>query len=350
MNFKNRCVSIVGLIGAATVLCGGRAVPASYGNSFTADPTTFTCGYYGSIELCGGYTLISPIFLNAGDSATETINYTQPLDLPGSRVYNVAYISMFDPRVVTGPSLAGSNIAITQSTISNFSGPKLYPFTGPYEAGNLGAYIAVAGYGSGYGVPNSGFSLTGMTSQLDIVSSDPYPIIGVGYGFQAVLPATPKVLSGLSGGSLGSPTTLPAGLVGGLSSDISGPAADSQFYSFTWNGGLFQTRGTVLGANPLADFDFQLFRGAGASLTELQDLQLSSTDGFSNLMSLNLAPGDYEIGMFTDSPYDPQFTITFNTPVGSYVPEPATWVLLVGGFLTLGGALRTLRRAEAARA
>lgn len=46
---------------------------------------------------------------------------------------------------------------------------------------------------------------------------------------------------------------------------------------------------------------------------------------------------------FTDVLGDPDFVVG-NTPLGSMVPEPASWAMLISGFGILGGAMRVARR------
>ena len=67
----------------------------------------------------------------------------------------------------------------------------------------------------------------------------------------------------------------------------------------------------------------------------------NSADSFASTLSVtNLAPGQYCIGLDANSPSDPMFSVTFNTPVEAATPEPATLALLCAGL----GAI-CLRRA-----
>jgi hypothetical protein len=342
-------ISLPAILGAA--LCTflpSSTLAATYSDSYTVDPTSLVCGYYGSAELCGGGSYYSsPRMLAAGDTLTESVTYSAPVVVPGSKTQGQLYIGLWDG-LAEGLALPGPYESTVQSTTTGYIGPP-NPIVGPYTEGYKDGYVATVGFCCGYGVPERGFSVTGMTSQFSILTSDPNPIVATTWGYQVTLPATPKLLSSFPGGTVDSPTILPAGLIGQISSDISAPASDSQFYDFIWDGGLLQTRGVIVDANPLADFQFELFSVNGTTRTQLEDLDLSSTNAFSALMSLELTSGDYEIGMYTNSPYDPQFTITFDTPVGSFVPEPSSWALIILGVGAVGGALRR-RSAAVSRA
>ena len=336
MSKTSAAVSLPAILGVA--LCAFLPSPilaATYSDSYVADPTSFTCGYYGSVELCGGGSYYSaPRLLVKGDTVTESVTYSSPVVVPASKSSGILYIGLWDETAL-GLALPGPYYSTVQSTVTGYSGPP-GPFVGPYTAGYNDGYVAAVGFE----VPEAGFSATGMTSHFTILTSDPNPIKATTWGYVVKLPATPEVLSSFPGGTVGSPTILPSGLVGQISSDISAPASDSQFYQFIWDGGLLETQGVIVHANPLADFQFELFSVNGITRTELKDLPLSSANDFSALMKMNLSAGDYEIGMYTDSPFDPQFTITFDTPVGSYVPEPSSWALIILGAGAVGGALR----------
>jgi hypothetical protein len=350
----NGLIAAFGILALISFSAKGAAA-AGYTDSFTANPGTFTCGYFSSVEICGGTTLFSagPRMLAAGDKLTESVDFTSSFVVPPSNSSDLVYVELFDATALPGPAFVGPNTSTYSSTLRGYVGPA-NPLVGPFTNGYLSQYIAVSGFCCGYGVPNHGFSLTGITSNFTIDSGDPIPIYGLAYGYTVNLPASPATLASLPGGAVNDPVILPAGLVGSISNRISGASSDSQFYDFVWKGGLFQTQGTIVGADPMADFQFQLFSVGSKTPIEgvtmpLQDLTLSQANDFTALMSvLNLAAGDYEIGLYTNSPLDPQFTLNFDTPVGNAVPEPATWAMMVVGLGGLGAALRSRRGRMAA--
>jgi hypothetical protein len=75
----------------------------------------------------------------------------------------------------------------------------------------------------------------------------------------------------------------------------------------------------------------------------LADVLLNFDNDFTGTLSQMLAAGRYQIGLSTDSPFDPAFTIAFATPVAG-VPEPASWAMMIFGFGILGIKLRRQER------
>jgi hypothetical protein len=60
-----------------------------------------------------------------------------------------------------------------------------------------------------------------------------------------------------------------------------------------------------------------------------------------NLYYFTDVPGNYELDNFTD-PSDPTFVAS--APFTISVPEPATWVMMIGGISGLGASFRSRRR------
>ena len=337
--------SLISLIGARPTIA------ATYTDNISANPASFTCGYFVSTEICGSYAPFSdgPRTLNAGDQVTENVTYSSAVAIPGSNTSNLLYVGLPDVLAVGGLALPGANSAqIGNINLLGYSGPPV--LTGAlstYTTSFLNLYLGFGGLCCAYGAPNAGYAVTGIGMTFDILTSDPNLIYGTSFGYAVDLPATPAVLSSFPGGSVGSPEILPAGLTGMISSNISGGVSDSQFYDFIWGGGLFQTQGAIVGANAQADFHFQLYPVTGSPVVEgvtptLADILLNYANGYKGTITdVNLPAGNYEIGMFTNSPFDPQFSITFNTPVGiAAVPEPTTWAMLLLGVCMIGGAIR----------
>jgi len=361
MNMRTKTLAGALLLAAACV----PAKAATYSDNYTADPTTLTCGYFITIEICTGGQLFNgsdpnaptPRYLNAGDELTETVTYTSPVFANGSSVENTFYISLPDINAVPGDSVAGNNIATVNSTLQGYSGPP-NPYGGPYSAGFLHEYLANVGFDVYFpngSTPNSGFSATGMTAHFTIVNGDPSPIYGAYYGTGVVLSAAPQLLNGMAGGTVGHPALLPTGLVGAISSSIGGAsdASHTEFYQFNWYAGagasLFQAKGTITDADPEDSFDFELFRIGDDE--PIEDLVLNDANAFTQTMSVELASGAYVIGMKTDTPIDPEFTIAFDTPVGTIsaeAPEPPTAALLAGVLIGFSPfAVRRKRRSIA---
>lgn len=151
-----------------------------------------------------------------------------------------------------------------------------------------------------------------------------------------------ETLNGLQGGTTAAPVFLLGGSpVAGLTGTIGGLGAE-EYYGFYWAGGAFSATASITGASSTASY---LFTDglAGSSCSGGASETLNSGDSFtSTIASANLAPGQYCIGIDANSANDPNFSLTFNTPV-SGVPEPSGFVLLSVG-LGMIGVLRLARR------
>jgi hypothetical protein len=151
-------------------------------------------------------------------------------------------------------------------------------------------------------------------------------------------PALPGVLYGLQGGSAANPVSLSGGPTSEIVGDIGGAVPDS-FYRFYWNGGAFDATTSLVGADASSSFAFELLGDTNHSSVLNQD------DGFIGRINLDdLAAGYYSIGLSTGGAPDPTYYINFATPVQGAVPEPATWAMMLAGFVTVGATLRSNRR------
>jgi hypothetical protein len=151
-----------------------------------------------------------------------------------------------------------------------------------------------------------------------------------------------ETLNGFQGGTTSAPVFLVSGSpVAGLTGTIGGQGSED-YYEFYWGGGAFSATASITGASTTASYLFTeglagSFCSGGASQT------LNNGDSFtSTIASANLAPGQYCIGIDANSANDPNFSLTFNTPV-SGVPEPSGFVLLSAGLGSIG-VLRYTKR------
>jgi hypothetical protein len=127
--------------------------------------------------------------------------------------------------------------------------------------------------------------------------------------------------------------------VGEVTGTISGEGTED-YYGFYWGGGAFSATTSVTGASSGASYLFSEGLAGGCNSSTAT---LNSGDGFTGTISVpSLAPGIYCIGIDANSPDDPAFTLTFNTPV-SGVPEPSAFVLLSAAL----GMIGVLRLAKA---
>jgi hypothetical protein len=129
--------------------------------------------------------------------------------------------------------------------------------------------------------------------------------------------------------------------VAAVTGTISGLGAE-EYYGFFWPGGAFSATASISGASGAASYLFTeglagSFCSGGASQT------LNSADSFTSTISnANLPPGQYCIGIDANNANDPNFSVTFITPVRG-VPEPSCFLLLSVG-LGMIGVLRHAKR------
>jgi hypothetical protein len=143
----------------------------------------------------------------------------------------------------------------------------------------------------------------------------------------------------LPGGGPTDPLFLSSGSpVGAVTGDIGGQGSED-YYAFSWAGGAFSASASIPGGSSSASYLFS----AGVTGTCGGDgsVTLNGSDGFAGTIAIpDLAPGQYCIGLDANSPSDPTFTLTFNTPVVSSVPEPSSVILLSVGVGAIGAFKR----------
>jgi hypothetical protein len=140
------------------------------------------------------------------------------------------------------------------------------------------------------------------------------------------------------GGGSTAPIFLSAGsLVGAVTGNIGGQGSED-YYAFPWAGGAFSASASIPGGSLSASYLFSL--GVTGTCGDAGSVTLNSGDGFTGTIAIpDLAPGQYCIGLDANSPSDPMFTLTFNTPVSS-VPEPSSVLLLAIGVGVIGALKR----------
>jgi len=150
-----------------------------------------------------------------------------------------------------------------------------------------------------------------------------------------------ETLNGLQGGTTAAPVFFFGSPVAGVSGTISGQGAE-EYYGFYWPGGAFSASASITGASGSASYLFT--EGAVGTCMGVASQTLNSGDSFSGTISGSLVPGVYCIGLDANSASDPNFSLTFTTPVNG-VPEPSGFVLLSVGV----GMIVVLRCARRSR-
>jgi len=143
-------------------------------------------------------------------------------------------------------------------------------------------------------------------------------------------------LINFEGGSTSMPVLLPGGEPVSEVTGTIGGLGSQDYYTFGWNGGAFSATAAITGT-PNAGASYLYSVGAAGTCSDGGTQTLNSGDGFMSTIDIgNLAAGQYCIGIAANSSNDPDFALTFNTPVGTATPEPATFVLLSTALATLG--------------
>jgi hypothetical protein len=128
----------------------------------------------------------------------------------------------------------------------------------------------------------------------------------------AIVPS--ETLTGLQGGTPAAPVFLLSDSpFTELTGTISGLGAE-EYYEFYWAGGAFSATASINGTiNTGASY---LFSEGAVGGCNSQAVTLTAANGFTGtITSPSLPAGYYCIGLNANSPNDPTFTLTFNTPV-----------------------------------
>jgi hypothetical protein len=236
-------------------------------------------------------------------------------------------------------------------TFGDFDAYQFISSTDPNASSELsGLYLATNSSGA---ISESYFNATGGILALDdpaVTSSGTVyagfildgPIADGGWSALSSIPGQwTETLNGFQGGTTSAPAFLLGGSpVAGLTGTIGGQGSED-YYLFYWGGGAFSATASITGASSTASYLFT--DGLAASSCSGGSSQtLNSGDSFTGTISNpSLAPGQYCIGLDANNANDPNFVLTFNTPV-SATPEPSCFLLLSAG-LGMIGVLRAKR-------
>jgi hypothetical protein len=300
---------------------------AAYGGSITYDYTgnTFTTCSFGTCP-ASAFT----------DKVVASATFSAPLPT-NQRLTNF----------LSSPSLIGW-------TFGDLAGNQLYSSTDPNASSELvfngvpGLFLATNSSGA---ISESYINAGGLLSLGDpavtsngFVYADVINAGGAWAAYNSIPGQWTQTLNGFQGGTTSAPVVLLGGSsVNGLTGTIGGQGSED-YYLFYWAGGAFSATASITGASSTASY---LFTDglAGGSCSGGASQTLNSGDSFtSTLASANLAPGQYCIGIDANSANDPNFSLTFNTPVNG-APEPSGFILLSAG-LGMIGVLRRARRSR----
>ena len=188
----SRNISLAGAAVAA-MLAAGAAAPAqatTYTYNFSYDASALQCGTFGVSVICAESQQITPVASVAGDQFNIHVTSSQPIVVPGSPTQSLLFVGVADATAALGPGAPGGILSTANSTPIGFVGAPgaPAPLIGPFNNARASDALSFVGYCCGYGVPDSGFSLTGVDVSLLIVAADPLPFGGVYVGYVYDLP------------------------------------------------------------------------------------------------------------------------------------------------------------------
>ena len=296
---------LVPAVGVAASKAGPLSCSGGVASNPSFDPTG-TSGAVGDFTLnCSGGTPGSPVpltfdyFLNAAVLAPGSWTLTD-----GVHNYSGVLAAPNDVEFKNVPFSPPGSSSQTWTVENIFVNPSLYP---------------------------GGF-------QFDEFVSASLPVAGAQ---QWVATNGPLTLLNFRGGLSSAPVPLPAGqLVGEVTGSIGG-SEPQDYYSFYWSGGPFSATASIIGAPGGASYLFS--EGGAGSCSSGASATLNSADSFASTIGADLASGQYCIGISANELNDPNFALTFNTPVTDEAPEPSGFVLLSIG-LGMAGVLRLRKR------
>lgn len=268
----------------------------------------------------------------SSDYDTASFTFTSPLAVNLSSANVTSNLLSWTIGDALGYSTFSSTTTGTPSVVFSTNGSGAIVGYQVQAQGQPGSDVAMFDpfiIGRGSGLP--------FTDAIDAITN---PVTDFGFAASNDVPGTwTETLNGFQGGSTSSPVLLGgASPIGGVNGSIGAGGVD--YYLFNWGGGAFSATASLTGASAADSF---LFTGGIPGTCNAVSEILNSGDRFRGTISApNLAAGEYCIGIQSSVLLDPNFSLTFNTPIGA-VPEPSELILLCGG-LGLIAVLRQRRR------
>jgi len=290
---------------------GGAA--AGYSQPFwfvEITPATITYNYagknYTTFFGSPGVTTANSVSASLTFASPLPVNFSGDSGLPGSDAVLPVEWSITDG-VHTFSSASGNQLNFLELGTNSSGAIDSWHVIGCSSSGcNNGDLITASNDPGdpGYAFDLYGFQYTGSSGSLAYVQNKP--------GTWA------QTLNGVQGGQPAAPVFLFSGSpVASVSGTISGEGS-GDYYLFYWPGGAFSATASVTGAASGASY---LFSEGVVGTCNSSSVTLNDDDSFSGTISAgNLAAGQYCIGLLANSPNDPTFTLTFNTPVQGAIP------------------------------
>ncbi len=182
----------------AALLAGGTlpnlANATVYNLTMNYNPAATSCFMHGQLKLCANVQLFPQVIAaNAGDAYLVQVNFAQPFYVPGSSTESLIDVFLGDTTATGYGFPSFTDLSVYQTDVQGYQGSP-EPNIGPHAPGYAsGSYAWSDGYDSFYGfccgaAPNHGFSVTGVTSTIELWTSDPNPLAYLYVGYIVAVP------------------------------------------------------------------------------------------------------------------------------------------------------------------
>ncbi|HEY2050003.1 MAG TPA: PEPxxWA-CTERM sorting domain-containing protein [Caulobacteraceae bacterium] len=193
---KIRNALFIAGVAASAFVISNNSIAAVYTYNLTFDPSTFPCETAAGFHQCYAFNSIVPPTDNPGDEYNINVSFTKPIVVGPSGKFSQVYAGFYDLSASFGGGSLSNALEYNASSVTGYVGPAGLSLGG-FESSHNGYYGWAALYG-----PNPGFTVTGLSTTIDVKTKDPYPLVQliVASDVEVPEPATwTMLLAGLGG-------------------------------------------------------------------------------------------------------------------------------------------------------